>query len=102
MSTPTANPNPNPNPAPAPTPSAPLLLLVSAARNAFLGLLWGGVLLIVLALWLGIKFAEERSLVIPWIIGIAGAVGLGLAGCHAFTLWFQKPPAGQPAVGVSA
>src|SRR5947209_8195056 len=97
MSTATANPTP----APAPVPMAPLPLLESAARSICLGLVWGGVLLIILAWWLGLKFYDERSLVIPWIIGIAGAAGLGLAGWHAFTLWFQKTPPEQKAVVLS-
>jgi hypothetical protein len=51
---------------------------------------WGGVLLVILGFWLGMKFAEERALVVPWVVGLLGAATLGLAGWHAYILWFQK------------
>jgi hypothetical protein len=99
MSTSTANPTP----APAPQlPAVPLAQLVSSARSLFGGLLWGGVLLLILAWWLGLKFADERSQTIPWIIAIAGLAGLALAGWHAFTLWFQKTTPDLKAIGLAA
>src|SRR5262245_21076019 len=76
---------------------APLARLRSSARTLFIGLLWGGTLLVILAWWLGLKFADERSLVLPWVIGILGGAGLALAGWHAFVLWIQKLPPDQHA-----
>ena len=91
-----------PTPAPAPPPGPPSLL-ASSARTMFIGLLWGGALLIILAFWLGLKLlADERSLVLPWIIGIAGGGGLALAGWHAFTLWLQKVPPEQKAAALAS
>jgi hypothetical protein len=68
-------------------------VLQTAACTIFGGLLWGGILLIIFALWLGLKYAaDERNLVLPWIIGVLGLTGLGLAGWYAFVLWMQKAP----------
>ncbi len=77
----------------------PLASLQASARTLFVGLLWGGALLIILALWVSLKFAaEDRSPAMPWIIGVLGGVGLVLAGWHAFVLWLQKiPPEQKPA-----
>ena len=91
-----ASPNTAPTPAATPTP-APLHRLQSAARTMFGGLLWGGILLLILAFWLGRKYAEEGSRIVPWIIGLAGAASLALAGWHAYVLWLQKAAPEQKA-----
>src|SRR5438105_1981515 len=88
-------------PTPAPPP-APLPLLRSSARTLFIGLLWGGALLIILAWWLGLKAAaDERNQTLTWFVAALGVIGLGLAGWHAFTLWIQKLPPDQTAVGLA-
>jgi hypothetical protein len=89
-----ASPAVSPTPAPTPTP-VPLALAQSAARSTFVGLLWGGILLVILAFWLGLKYAEESSRFSAWIIGAVALVALGLAGWHAFVLWLQKAPPDQ-------
>ncbi len=70
-------------PTPTPPPPAPLPVLQAAGRTIFGGLLWGGVLLIVLALWLGYKTAEGRMPVLPWVVGVLGAAALALMLWHA-------------------
>jgi hypothetical protein len=60
------------------------------------GLVWGGALLLILAWWLGLKF-EDPSRPVPWIIGVAGAIGVALAGWHVYTLWINKTPLEQKA-----
>jgi hypothetical protein len=66
----------------------------------FIALLWGGALLIILAWWLGLKFADD-SKAIPWIIGVVGSAGIGLAGWHAFVLWLQKTTPDQQTVALA-
>jgi hypothetical protein len=75
---------------PPPASPVPLSLLQSSARTMFFGLIWGGVLLLILARWLGLRFGDERSLTLPWIIALFLVAGLLLAGWHAFVLWLQK------------
>ncbi len=92
-----------PTPTPAPPP-APLARLQSAARTMFVGLLWGGVLLLILAYWLKLKFADEgaSAIAVPWIIGFVGGAALGMAVWYVYMLWFQKTPPDQKARALAA
>jgi hypothetical protein len=86
---------------PAPVPNVPLSRLLSSARTMFVGLLWGGILLLILAAWLWLKFRDDRGALFPALIAGIGIVGLALAGWHAFTIWFQKAPEDQRVAALS-
>jgi hypothetical protein len=66
-----------------------LAALRSAARGLFYGLLWGAIVLFILALWLRTKDADAFP-VMPWLIGLVGLGSLGLAVWQAVTLWGQR------------
>jgi hypothetical protein len=58
-----------------------------------LGLLWGGAMLVVLAVWLAIKDGAAGPL--SFLVGFVGVVGLGLALMPLATLWQRLSPEEQ-------
>src|ERR1051325_8531340 len=98
MSTADAQPTP---PAALPPP-APLPLLESSARMLLAGLTWGGIQLVLFALWIRYKLRADDNPTVAWIVFVLGAVSLGLAAWHAFTLWFQKTTPEMKQAGLAA
>lgn len=66
---------------------APESRLQRAARALFVGLLWGGCMLLVLALWLGYKDPGAGIPWLAWVLGALGLCGLALAAWQGATLW---------------
>lgn len=73
---------------PSPAPESPL---AHAARALFVGLLWGGAMLLVLALWLHYKTPGAGTPWLAWVLGALGLCGLGLAAWQGAILWGKQP-----------
>lgn len=74
--------------------------LRSSARALFVGLLWGAVMLVLLAVWLRVKAPDEFP-VLPWAFALLGLVSLGMALWQATTLWLRPASEEREAIGLA-
>lgn len=70
--------------------------LAATARSLVIGLGWGALMLAVAGFWMRSKYGDGGRVHV-YIFLIAAAVAAGLSLWQAFTLWFQRQPAGEKA-----
>jgi hypothetical protein len=73
----------------SPEPHSPLAELREAGRAVWGGLVWGGIMLLVLAKWLAVKDGGAGPL--SYLTGAVGILALLLSLWPAATLWWHKP-----------